>query len=119
MLNSSSLPVDDLPPTPLTEGDRRLFRSLTQALTRKFYEACDGVTQAILINCQWSISLPVGGQPLLAICCPDFATNTRLLHHLGLLAQVLGRFSPKATIQIQVANSKIQALEVQVDRPDH
>jgi hypothetical protein len=91
---------DDLPPAQATEQDHELAQQLRKSISRQFYEACDGVTQALLLACKWQITNESTAALTLVIHSPDKRTNWRLLRHLVTIAQGLERFTDQAQIRI-------------------
>ncbi|QZZ19705.1 hypothetical protein J5X98_20610 [Leptothermofonsia sichuanensis E412] len=112
-----SLPPDDLPPVQTTPADEALQRQLEAAVARRFYEACDGVTQSILMACEWSISIDVSALTLV-MGCPDASTHWRALNHLVPLAHQLAWFCETARIRISSLAGTETPLEVRVDEID-
>lgn len=109
-----SLPPDDLPPTEALQSDRTLHHQLEEAVNKHFYETCDGVTQALLVNCQWSITITAAALTLV-IHCPDIATNWRVLNNVVSIGSVLEVFSPTAHIRVYPPPDSGIPLEVRVD----
>jgi hypothetical protein len=93
------LPPEDLPPTSITAVDETLRCQLEKSVAKRFYEACDGVTQGLLCQCNWHITTQARALTLV-IVCSSAAANWRVLHNLVLLANQLARFSPHAKIRI-------------------
>jgi len=93
------LPVDDLPPNELGQEDKFLQRQLEDSLTKHFYESCDGVTQGLLLRCEWRIAALVDALTL-EILCPDMMTNWRVLNNVVVLGNTLKQFVPSAKIRI-------------------
>lgn len=93
------LPPEDLPPVSITAFDQKLCRQLEESLAKRFYEACDGVVQGLLCQCNWHITTKASALTLV-IACSDAAANWRVLHNLVLLANQLARFSAHAKIRI-------------------
>ncbi len=98
-MNTLSLPPDDLPPAHWSEQDAYLRRKLEEAVNRCFYESCDGVTQALLTNCQWCLTMTTNAL-ILIIHCADQAINRRVLNKVVAIANLLKPFSKTAKIQI-------------------
>lgn len=98
-MSQLSLHPDDLPPAQITSQDLLLFRQFEDSISRCFYENCDGVTQALLLSCEWSIRMR-GDVPVLTIVCPDQASNWRVLNNLVKVAAYLTILSKQAKIRI-------------------
>jgi hypothetical protein len=94
-----NLSPDDLPPTQITPADETLRRQLEAAIARRLYEACDGVTQSILMSCEWYVTTNALALTLVVIC-PDASTNQRVLSNLVPLGNQLARFSSSAKLRI-------------------
>ncbi len=109
-----SLPPDDLPPAEALQSDRALHQQLEEAVNKHFYEACDGVTQALLLNCQWSITITAKALTLI-IHCPDITTNWRVLNNIVAIGSVLEVFSPSARIRVCPPPESGIPLEARVD----
>jgi len=106
-----SLPSDDLPSAQL---DGMLQRHLEETIARRLYEACDGVTQALLTGCEWFITTNAPALTLV-VNCPDRSTNWRVLNHIAALAQPLETFAPNARIRVCPPAGLGEPLEVRVD----
>ena len=98
-MNPTFLSPDDLPPTSTSELDEKLRRQLEASIAKRFYEACDGVTQALLCQCKWHITTQAAALTLVLIC-PDMAVNWRVLHNIAALANQLARFTMRARIRV-------------------
>ncbi|WP_416674153.1 hypothetical protein [Egbenema bharatensis] len=98
-MNPTFLPPDDLPPTQLTALDEKLRQQLEESIAKRFYEACDGVTQSLLCQCKWQITTQAVALTL-RIDCVNAAAHWRVLHNLVPLANQLARFSLSAKIHI-------------------
>ena len=93
------LPPDDLPPAQLEAGDHRLLWQLQQTVNKLFYQACDGVTQGLLINCEWSLTISAPALTLV-ITCTDMDMSWRVLRNIDGIRPHLERFSPNARIRV-------------------
>lgn len=122
-MNKPSLPPDDLPPSAWTEQDNFLHRKLEEAVSRYFYESCDGVTQALLTNCEWYFTITASALTLV-INCSDRAINLRVINNVtamrssspgGAIAARLKAFSKSARIHIYPPDAAGIPLEVRVD----
>lgn len=94
-----SLPADDVPSS-LTHQDQIWHQQLEEAIARCFYESCDGVLQALLMACDWHLSL-TSGELTLYLTCHDLSTNWRVLHNTRPIGRQLSRFTPNARIRVQ------------------
>lgn len=108
------LPVDDLPPNELGQADTDLQRQLEESVTKHFYEACDGVTQGLLLRCEWRIASIVDALTL-EILCPDMMTNWRVLNNVVALGNALKQFVPSAKVRICPPEDMGMPFEVRVD----
>lgn len=98
-MGSTFLPPEDLPPVSITALDEKLCRQLEESVARRFYEACDGVVQGLLCQCNWHITTQATALTLV-IGCANAAAHWRVLHNLVLLANQLARFSGHAKIRV-------------------
>lgn len=98
-MNPTFLTPDDLPPTSASELDEKLRRQLESSIAKRFYEACDGVTQSLLCQCEWHITTQAAALTLVLIC-PDMAANWRVLNNITFLANQLARFTMSARIRV-------------------
>jgi len=113
-MNHHSLPSDDLPPLKLEETDSSLIRQLEEALSRYFYESCDGVTQALLTNCEWYFTT-ISTVPTLVINGADSAMNQRVFNHIVAIATALSEFSISAKVVIGSTIGQEVFVEIRVD----
>ncbi len=113
-MNSVPLPADDRAPVQLTPQDRVLRRQLEEATARYFYESCDGVTQALLCSCVWSIAISADALTLV-ITCPDSPTSWRVLHNIVPLGTELGKFSLGGKIRVCPPTEEGTVFEIRVD----
>lgn len=93
------LPSEDLPSPSITALDEKLRRQLEESVAKRFYEACDGVVQGLLCQCNWQITTRASALTLV-ITCSNAAAHWRVMHNLVLLANQLARFSAHAKIRI-------------------
>lgn len=93
------LSSDDLPPSPLTDLDDQLRRKLEEAISRYFYESCNGVIQALLTNCEWYFTVDASAL-MLVINCSDAAINARVSNNLAAIINQLVQFAARAKIRI-------------------
>ncbi len=113
-MNHHSLPSDDLPPLKREETDSSLSRQLEEALSRYFYESCDGVTQALLTNCEWYFAT-ISTVPTLVINGANSAMNQRVFNHIVAIATALSEFSVSAEVVIGSSVGQEAFAEVRVD----
>ncbi|MEL6399185.1 MAG: hypothetical protein AAFO87_16400 [Cyanobacteria bacterium J06607_6] len=95
---TSTLPPEDQPPVAITDVDAALRRQLELSTRKHFFEACDGPTQSLLMECQWVISL--SEVLMLVIHCPDATVNWRVLNRIATIAATVAQFSPLAKIRV-------------------
>jgi hypothetical protein len=113
-MNHHSLPSDDLPSLQLEETDSSLSRQLEEALSRYFYESCDGVTQALLTNCEWYFTA-ISTAPTLVINGANSAMNQRVFNHIVAIATALSEFSVSARVVIGSSIGQEAFIEIRVD----
>ncbi|MEO0757284.1 MAG: hypothetical protein AAFY78_10465 [Cyanobacteria bacterium J06648_16] len=94
----SSLPPEDQPPESIGPLDISLQRQLEYSTNQRFFEACGGPLQALLMTCRWYISAVSGLN--LVIHCPDAQKNWRVLNQITVLADCLAGFHPRARIRV-------------------
>lgn len=108
------LPPDDLPPESKTLNDQLLRRELEEFTTKRFFLACDRITQVLLSHCHWRISIKL--LPLtLIIHCPDMETYWYILNDVPQLGNRLERFTNKAKIRVYPPTGQGAPFEVKVD----
>jgi hypothetical protein len=108
------LPADDQPPAQMGQPDQCLQRQLEECVTKHFYEACDGVTQGLLLRCEWRIA-SMADALTLEILCPDMMTNWRVLNNVVPLGNTLKQFVPSAKVRICPPADTGMPFEVRVD----
>ena len=113
-MSLSFLPADDLPPAEVEPMDKILQRQLEESLTKHFYESCNGVTQGLLLRCEWCITTMVDALTL-EILCPDMMTNWRVLNNVVPLGNTLKQFVPSAKVRICPPPDMGLPFEVKVD----
>jgi hypothetical protein len=113
-MSQISVSPDDLPPVELTKHDRELHHQLEETVCKYFYEACDGVTQGLLMTCGWRIVIQSHAL-ILAVTCPDQPIQSRVLNNLEPLSIALSAFSPTAKIRIYSEFSRAEPLEIRID----
>ncbi|MGP1385334.1 MAG: hypothetical protein ACTS2F_17350 [Thainema sp.] len=94
----NDLTPEDLPPDITTDVDAMLRRQLELSTSKLFFEACDGSTQSLLMECQWTIHM--AEVLMLIIHCPDPIRNWRILNRMAALAEPLAQFSTHAKIRV-------------------
>lgn len=109
-----NLPSDDLPPAVITAADEGLRRELKAALARCLYELCDGVTQSLLMTCEWYVTTSAPALTLV-INCPNSSVNWRVLNNLVPLATQLAWFSEAARIRVCSIEETDDPFELRVD----
>ncbi len=113
-MNHPSLPSDDLPPLKLEETDSSLSRQLEEALSRYFYESCDGVTQALLTNCEWYFTT-ISTAPTLVINGANQAMSQRVINHIVAISTALLHFSTSTRVLIGSFTEDEPFTEIRVD----
>jgi hypothetical protein len=113
-MSKSFLSPDDLPPAEVDQLDGILRRQLEDAIERRFYETCDGVTQSLLTSCEWYITTKALALTLV-INCPDLGLNWRVLNNIVPLGTRLEAFSPSARIRISPSVGTGAPFEIRVD----
>ncbi|MEB3338650.1 MAG: hypothetical protein VKJ46_14370, partial [Leptolyngbyaceae bacterium] len=76
-MTQPSLSPDDLPSVQTAQLDISLRRQLEDAISKYFYQSCDGVTQGLLISCEWYVISDARALTLV-IECPDMVTHQRI-----------------------------------------
>lgn len=114
MSSQFNLPADDRPPIATTGLDNLWRRELEESVSRRFYEACDGVTQSLLTRCEWYMTTNASALTLV-ITCQDVGLIWRVLHNIAALGTHLQRFSGLARIRICPPPSSGTPFELRVD----
>jgi hypothetical protein len=97
-MHNQPAPLDNALPNGITPQDRQWSWQLETAIGRLFYESCDGVTQALLLRCDWYLTtVPV---LTLVVHCPDEAMYRRALNHVLPVGDRLAQFSLQARLRI-------------------
>ena len=109
-----SFSPDDLPPAEFGQVDQSLQRQLEESVSKHFYEACDGVTQGLLLRCEWHITTSANALTLV-ILCPDMMTNWRVLNNVVPLGKSLEQFISSAKIQVCPPVGMGTPFEIRVD----
>lgn len=110
---SFALPPEDHAPGSYSNLDVLLRRQLELSTRKHFFEACDGSTQSLLMECDWDMS--VAEALLLVIHCPDVLTNWRMLNRMTQMAETLSQFSPMAKIRICPPTGEGDPFDMRVD----
>lgn len=108
-----SLPPEDLPPKTTTDLDAELRKQLEISTSQHFFEACDGPTQALLMQCRWTIS--VAEVLMLVIYCSDQGKNWRVLNHIAIFAEYLSQFSAQAKVRVYPPSETEPPFDLRVD----
>jgi hypothetical protein len=114
MKNKSFLPADDLPPSEATQIDRILRWQLERSTGRCFFEACDGITRALLSSCQWYITTD-SSTLTLVIDCPDIVTYWHVVSNIPQIGNRLERFVSSAKIKVYPPFGKGTPFEISVN----
>ena len=109
-----NLPPDDSPPAQIEQADRMLRRQLEDVMRKYFYEACDGVTQGLLLSCQWYFTITAEALTLV-INCPDQTSNWRILNNAVPLGNILEKFAGSGKIRICPPDPTENPFEMRVD----
>lgn len=116
-MNQFSLPADDSPPATITQIDQLLQRQLEAAVSKCFYESCDGVTQGLLISCEWYFTTTATALTLV-INCPNQVINWRVLNHVVPIGSYLEPFATTARIRVCPPVEVGAPVEIRVDELD-
>lgn len=113
-MNKAFLPPDDLPPVQLTPHDKFMRVEFERGIGRCFYQACDQITQALLSNCQWYVTLNANLVTLI-IDCPDIVAYWHIVSNIPQLGNHLQRISPEAKIRVYPPTGKGMPFEISVN----
>ncbi len=91
-----------------------LLRQLEETIAKRLYEGYDGVTQALLMTCEWLITINASALTL-AITCPNAASYWRVLNYILPIGGQLGKFSARAIIRVFPPEEMGNPFEIQVD----
>lgn len=116
-MNQFSLPADDSPPATITQLDQLLRRQLEAAVSKYFYESCDGVTQSLLISCEWYLTITATALTLV-INSPNQVVNWRVLNHIVPIGGYLESFASTARIRVCPPEDVGTPVEIRVDELD-
>jgi hypothetical protein len=109
-----SLPPDDMPPLEVTQLDRMLHQELEHSTGQSFIRACDRITQALLSNCPWYMTMD-SGTLMLVIDCPDLVGYWHIVSNIPQLGNRLQRFSNDAKIRVYPPMGKGAPFEISVN----
>lgn len=113
-MNKPSLPPDDLPSAQMTQMDSLLRQKLEESTGKRFYEACDRITQALLSNCEWYVTTNANGLTLVVVC-PTIETYWHIVSNIKQLGNRLERFASIAKVRICPPVDKGKPFEIGVD----
>lgn len=114
MSKLSLLPPDDLPPNEVTKQDEMLYLEFEQSIGRCFYQACDRITQALLANCQWYLTINATTL-MLIIDCPDIVSYWHIVSNIPQLGNRLERFTKNAKIRVYPPFGKGSPFEIGIN----
>lgn len=113
-MNKPCLPADDLPPVQATNLDKILRRQLEESTGKRFYEACDRITKALLSSCEWYVTTNTNALTLV-IACPDLVTYWHIVSDIAQIGNKLEWFSSSAKIRICPPVGKGTPFEIRVN----
>ncbi len=113
-MNKSFLHADDLPPREVTQRDKMLLLELERSTGKCFYLSCDGITQALLSNCFWYLTIDTEYLTLV-IHCPDIVTYWHIVSNIVQLGMKLEPLAPSAKIRVNPPPGKGTSFEISVD----
>ncbi|MFH7029123.1 MAG: hypothetical protein ACHBN1_27955 [Heteroscytonema crispum UTEX LB 1556] len=113
-MNKQILPPDDFPSNEPTPMDWLLRRELEHWTCKRFYEACDRITRALLSSCEWHITTNASLLTLI-IACPDVETYWYIVSNMSQLGNRLKRFANKAKIRVFPPPGNGTPFEMRVD----
>jgi hypothetical protein len=90
---SDGLSDNSIPP------DQLLRWQLDKAVSRLFYESCNGVTQALLMDCHWYLSTKSAALTLV-LDCPNPAIYGRILNYGVAIGDRLTNLASQAYIHL-------------------
>jgi hypothetical protein len=108
-----SLPPEDLPPTEVTQTDRMLHQELEQSTSRRFYEACDRITQTLLASCPWYTTTDADWL-ILVVDCLDIVSYWHIVSNIPQLGNRLQRFANRAKIRVYPPAGRGAPFEISV-----
>jgi hypothetical protein len=110
-MKSSLIPPDDRATTP-TDLDQALLLQLEKAVGKHFYAGCDRITQTILAQCQWSLTIH-SDLPTLTIACPDAEIYWNIVSNMENISSYLSQLILTNRIKIIPMNQKNIYFEVE------
>lgn len=113
------LSSDDLPPLHKTPFDELLQQQLERSISQHFFEHCSRVTQIMLNNCIWNLTICSSGL-ILVLQCSSSGVYWYITSHLAQIAEQLQSFAGNARIRIVPPAGMGIAFELGVDdiKPD-
>ncbi|BAY86261.1 hypothetical protein NIES267_57670 [Calothrix parasitica NIES-267] len=114
MMNKSFLHGDDLPPKEVTKGDKMLLLELERTTGKCFYDSCDAITQALISNCFWYLTIDAEYLTLV-IHAPDIITYWHIVSNIVQLGMKLEPLASSARIRVCPPPGKATSFEIGVD----
>lgn len=111
-MSQPCLPPDDLPA--LDSSVRELSWELEEVTGEIFYNNCDPITQSLLRQCGWDVTIRSKGLTLVVIC-PNHRLNWQVLQSIPLLADSLQTLTNLAKIRIYPPPGAGTPMEVRVE----
>lgn len=105
---------DDLPPTEVTQVDTMLRLELERTTGRCFFDSCDRITQALLSNCFWYLTID-SHSLMLIVDCPSVVTYWHIVNHLVQLGIKLEPLASSAKIRVNPPLGKGTSFDISVD----
>jgi hypothetical protein len=91
---------------------------LAEAASKRFYEACDRITRALLYRCEWHVNLKMA-VPTLIISCPDTDTYWHILSAMAQIGDRLNRVLPDGRIRVYPPLGKGFPYEIGINELPH
>ena len=113
-MNKTFFHADDLPPKEVTKGDKMLLLELERSTGKCFYDACDAITQALLSNCFWYLTIDAEYLTLV-IHTPDIVTYWHIVSNIVQLGVKLEPLASSAKIRVNPPPGKATPFEIGVD----
>ena len=110
---SYTLPPEDLPPAVITASDVSLQRQLVSSLNQRFFEACGGLLQAVIMQCEWKVY--IADVLTLEVHCSETLSHRKMLNHITPIASRLAQFSRQAKVVGSSPSATEPPLEMRVD----
>jgi hypothetical protein len=111
-MNNPNLHPDDLPCL-----DNRFYElswELEEVAGERFYANCDPITQNLLTECGWDITITNKGLNLIVIC-PNHELNWEILQSIPLISDSLKTLSNSAQIRIYPPPGTGSPMEVMME----